>query len=151
MKRTQHLLNNNMSHTLLNSTKRLVRVLGLAAFLFLISCEEDPINVDDRTQWLGAWVCNETSGSSSPQSYSITVYEGTTLDEVTISGLHNEGATWTITANVYNRQLSIPTQTVSSLTISGSGSISTNGERVDLTFTFNDGAGPDDVIAYWTR
>lgn len=135
----------------LNGLKRLTRILGLAVFLFLVACEEDPINVDDRTQWLGAWVCNETSGDFAPQSYTITVYEGIQLDEITITGLHNEGTSWTIDANVYNRQLQIPSQTVNGLTISGSGSINSAGEQVNMTFTFNDGTGADNVVAYWTR
>lgn len=138
-------------NTLKLISKRLVLFLGMAVFLLLSSCEKDPVNIDDRTQWLGSWICNETSGDFSPQSYSISIVEGTNLDEVIIRGLHNEDASFAVLANVYNFQLILSTQTVNDLTINGSGTINSSGSRVDMTFTFNDGSGDDHVTAYWTR
>lgn len=135
-----------------NYSKQLVRILGLAAFLFVtVSCEDDPIDVDDRTQWLGAWTCNETEGDFAPQSYTVTIYEGIQLDEIDITGLYNQGNSFTIYANVYGSQLVIPNQTVDGITIEGSGSISSSGNRVEIDFVANDGAGPDDVSGYMTR
>lgn len=133
-------------------TRRSTRVLGLAVFLlFAVACEDDPIDVDDRTQWLGAWDCNETDGDFSPQSYTITIYEGVQLDEVEISGLYNQGNNFRVYANVYNRQLTIPLQTVNGITLQGNWTMLSSGNRVDIQFTANDGGGNDNVAGYLSR
>lgn len=128
-------------------TKRLTRILGLAVFLFLAGCVEDTLNEDDRTQWLGAWTVTESTGINAPQSYTITIYSGTTLDVVEMSGLYNQGSSFYLTANVYGGTMTIPSQTVDGITISGSGSISASGTTGSLEFVANDGTGNDEVIA----
>lgn len=131
--------------------KRSVRFFGLAVFLFLASCQEDPIEPDDRTQWLGAWTCIETEGDFAPQSYTVTFYEGTQLDQVELSGLYNTGPNFRLNANVYNNTLVIPTQTVNGITVSGDGTINGAGDRVNFQFSANDGATTDNVEGYMTR
>lgn len=135
-----------MKHSIKQSIKRSFQVLGLTAFLFLTSCEDDIVNVDDRQQWLGAWTCNETQGAFAPQSYTITIYEGIQLDEVEVSGLYNQGSAFTLQANVFNNDLIIPSQTVDGITIAGSFTISASGNSATVDFRANDGTGPDDVI-----
>lgn len=135
----------------INIKWRVARFLGLAAFLFLVACEDDVVNVDDRTQWLGAWTCNESSGAFAPQSYTITIYEGVQLDEVEVSGLYNQGSSFTLYANVYNKQLVIPTQTVDGITINGNFNLNTSGTSASVTFVANDGTGDDEVSGSLSR
>lgn len=134
-----------MKMTFKHIIKRSAQGLGLAAFLFLTSCETDIIDIDDRQQWLGAWTCQETSGDFAPQSYTITIYEGTQLDEVEVSGLYNQGTSFTLYANVYNDDLIIPNQTVDGFTVAGSFEINSDGDGATVDFIINDGAGGDNV------
>lgn len=135
-----------MKLTIKKITKRLAQGLGLAAFLFLSSCETDIMDIDDRQQWLGAWTCQETAGDFAPQSYTITIYEGTQLDEVELSGLYNQGSSFTLYANVYNNDLIIPNQTVDGFTVAGSFEINSDGDGATVDFIINDGTGADNVI-----
>lgn len=128
-----------------NSIKRVFRTLGVAAFFILVSCEDDPAIVDDRTIWLGAWTCNETSGAFAPQSYTVTIYEGIRLDEVEVSGLYNQGENFRLYGNVWGDRLVIPMQTTDGITINGEAILSSNGNSASLEFLANDGTGGDEV------
>lgn len=131
--------------------RRSAQITGLAVFLFLTSCETDVIDVDDRQQWLGSWTCSETSGDFAPQSYTINIYEGIEIDEVEVSGLYNQGSSFTLYANVYNNDLIIPNQTVDGFTVAGTFEINSSGNSASVDFIINDGTGADNVIGSLQR
>ncbi len=131
--------------------KRFTRFVGLAAFLVLAGCEDDPVNPDDRTQWLGAWTCNETEGAFAPQSYNIFIDNGLQLDEVEVAGLYNQGENFRVYANVWGDRLVIPMQSVDGITINGEARINASGTSATIEFLANDGTGGDEVSGTLSR
>ncbi len=128
------------------------RLFLLLAVIFIVQgCEVDSDPTNAREDFLGNWTCNEFEGDFAPQTYDVQVYAIGTGHQVGISGFYNQGPAFTVTGDVSGATLFISTQVVDGITIAGSGTMNANFDRVDLTFTANDGSGPDNVKANWVR
>ena len=118
-------------------------------FLFvLVACENDEFNVNDpRLNYVGTWDVNEKTGDFAPQSYSVSIDLGDLASNIVIRGLYAQGPSFLITAIVNGRNLEIPVQTRTGLTISGSGSSNSEFNSINLQFSVNDGSTVDNVTA----
>ena len=128
------------------------KYLTLSIFTALFtSCvqETDPNN--DRDIFLGNWTCNEYEGDFAPQTYNIEVDAFGAGQDVSITGLYNQGNTFVVYGRVEGSTIFISTQTIDGITISGSGNMAASFDRVDLAFTADDGSGGDDIKATWLR
>ncbi|MCX7767954.1 MAG: hypothetical protein N2110_02900 [Flavobacteriales bacterium] len=81
------------------------------------------------------------SCTSGNDTYSLEIEAGTSEYTIKIKNLYNAGATFVINANVSQKNITIPNQTVSGITVNGSGSL--NGNSLSLTFSLSGAAGSD--------
>jgi len=124
--------------------------LVILAALFTACVEEtDPNNA--REDFLGNWTCNEYEGDFAPQTYNVEVTPSGSSNDVRIYGLYNQGSSFVLSGSVSGQTIYIDNQTVNGITISGFGNINNNLDRVDVTFSANDGSGTDNVKATWLR
>ena len=119
--------------------------------LFITACVEETDPTNAREDFLGNWTCNEYEGDFAPQTYNVEVTPFGSGNEVRIYGLYNQGSSFVLSGSVSGKTIYIDNQTVSGIIISGFGNINNNLDRVDVTFSANDGSGTDNVKATWLR
>lgn len=124
-------------------------IWAFAAVALLWSCEtdngdEDPLSIRDN--YLGSWQVTENTGINHPQFYAVDIIKGDADDEVLIEGLYNESGS-RVVALVNGTQLSIPNQVSVDLTFVGSGTANADYSQIALSFTADDGSGPDNIEA----
>lgn len=121
---------------------------GVLMVATLSSCEPDDFNVNDpRLNYVGTWDVTEKTGDFAPQSYTVTIDLGELASNLTIRGLYAQGPTFVTTAIANGRNLEIPVQTRTGLTISGSGTANADYTIINLQFSVNDGSSIDNVTA----
>lgn len=137
------------------------RKLFLLAFiiplLFITSCETiDTLTGGAATvaKLEGEWTCNEQSEifKATAEVYSVTL----SADADNNSGLIIDnfyGLNASAKANVAGMSVTIPNQDVEGgFSVSGSGTISSNYEKINLTYTVDDGSGTvDHCTAVYTK
>ncbi len=129
---------------------RKILLLSSLTLLFTACVEEtDPTNA--REDFLGSWTCNEYEGDFAPQTYNVDVLPNGGGNGVIIRGLYNQGNSFDLVGSVSGSTIDIPTQAEDGITIAGFGNINNNLNRVELSFTADDGSGPDQVKATWLR
>ena len=125
------------------------RMLFIAlALLSFASCEPDESSPGEEESLGGTWVCNESSDNGE-QTYQVTIEQDqNTSTKYYIYNFHNLGlggplggggeAYFTLSGNT----ISMPQQTVlEESSASGSGTLSSNRETVELNYNFDDGSG----------
>ena len=115
--------------------------------LLVISCEKlDTESNDIRDNLVGTWSCSE-SYNSQPQNYQVIISKSTTdTTKIIISNFNLLGNDIDVFAKVNGLNLNIPNQTVDGYQISGSGSMASNHEKINLTYSVNTGS----EIEHWT-
>lgn len=121
----------------------------LAIAVFLVACEpddgtENPTAIRDK--YLGTWQVTENTGINHPQFYTISIVEGDVDDELLLQGLYNTTNT-RVVALINGTELSIPNQTSADIVFVGSGSANADYSQIALSFSADDGSGPDNVEA----
>jgi hypothetical protein len=130
--------------------------LLLAAFLLLWlgACVEDPDESffpDPAAQYHGTWQVMEETGFSAPQSYTMTITEDTSAQgDILLKGLYNVSGT-AVSATVNGTDINLPNQRSEGIQFFGYGTANEDFTLLDLQFTANDGAGPDEVRAQASR
>lgn len=124
-------------------------LIPLVILLVVIAgCESDDFNANDpRFNYVGTWDVNEKTGDFAPQSYTVSIDLGDLASNVIIRGLYAQGPTFLTTAIVNGRNLEIPVQTRTGLTIAGSGTSNSSYDQINLQFSVNDGSTVDNVTA----
>ena len=123
----------------------------IASSLVLSACVEETDPTNAREDFLGNWTCNEYEGDFAPQTYNVEVLPNGGGNDVVIRGLYNQGSGFDLVGSVSSGTIDIPTQVEDGITIAGFGNINNSLNRVELTFTADDGSGPDNVKATWLR
>lgn len=124
--------------------------LGLLSLALLtVACEPDngeegPATIRDK--YVGSWQVTENTGINHPQFYSLTIRAGLEDDEIVLEGLYNLQNT-RVVALVSGTQLSIPNQVSDEVNFVGTGSANADYDQIALSFTADDGSGPDNVEA----
>ena len=124
-------------------------IFMMLALVVLVGCEEDdPLEnpLDVRANYLGVWQVTENTGVNHPQFYSVNISAGTDDDEIIISGLYNEPNV-RLGAIISGANMSIPLQSSEGINFSGNGTANSNYSQIQVTFTADDGSGPDVVEA----
>ncbi len=119
-------------------------LLGLAVGCAPDDTAEDPLA--NRTKYLGVWQVTENTGINHPQFYSVNISAGTQDDEVVIAGLYNETGT-NVVALISGNSMTIPNQSSAGISFQGSGQANASFSQISLSFTANDGSGPDNIEA----
>ncbi len=124
--------------------------LGL---MTLVSCTEtDPLepDVDPRDKFLGTWNVQETIDGQVSGAYQSNVeYDSGNTARIRIGNIYNLGTSAAITVLVAGNSLDISSQSVTGITISGTGLYS--GAGFTLNYTANDGSDNIIVQAVYTK
>lgn len=86
-------------------------------------------------KFVGTFQGTETCGSGT-DAYSITITASSNAYTILVSNLYDAGSSFTVSATVSQSSITIANQTVNSVAISGSGSISGNTLTVSYTLTY---------------
>tara|TARA_R110002050_G_scaffold99409_6_gene206093 strand:- start:3235 stop:3651 length:417 start_codon:yes stop_codon:yes gene_type:complete len=119
-------------------------LLGLALGCAPDDTTEDPLA--NRAKYLGVWQVTENTGINHPQFYSVNISAGTQDDEIVIAGLYNETGT-NVVALISGNSMTIPNQNSGGISFQGSGQANASFSQISLSFTANDGSGPDNIEA----
>ncbi len=103
-------------------------------------------------KFAGTWVAADVCGSGA-YSYNSTISSSaTSANGVLINNFGGFGTNLTASATVEGSTLTIPSQDLGGILISGSGTISTDGNSLQMTYTALDSAGNTDVCSgSWTK
>lgn len=126
-------------------------LIFLLVGLVFTACVEETNPENAREDFLGNWTCNEYEGDFAPQTYNVIVQASGSGNDARVIGLYNQGSSFSLSAYVSGSTIYIENQTVDGITISGFGNINNNLDRVDMSFTADDGSGADNVKATWLR
>lgn len=100
------------------------------------------------SKFLGNYTGSESCTSGS-DNYTIEIVTGSSDYSIKIKNLYNAGATFVINANVSQKNITIPNQTISGITINGSGTL--NGNALSLTFNLSSSVGSDNCTFNGTK
>lgn len=104
--------------------------------IFISSCAKDDTSPADpgadRDKYVGSWSCKETQGSTST-SFTVTIEKYGELDTLYVYNFDNLGANEKAMFIVNDNSVVIPTQDITSFTISGSGTFSNN--KINLSYS----------------
>ena len=118
----------------------------LLLILFMAGCSED------KTGLLlnGTWNVEENSQLFGTQHYTADI---TQIDssKIEIANFYNIGAGSSVTATVNGLEVAIPVQNVDGYVFSGSGEIGPDHNNIMFSYTANDGAVIDKVVAQYKR
>lgn len=115
----------------------------LISFLIINSCEPD--QEDIRDEITGQWTCTETINNNQNVGYKVSIDKSDSdASTIYINNFYDINARISVT--VEGRNLTIDPQTGEGFTFSGSGTVSSDYETIELTYTANDGAGGIDHV-----
>ena len=117
----------------------------------VIACVEETDPNNAREDFLGNWTCNEYEGDFAPQTYNVEVLATGNGNDVVIRGLYNQGTGFDLVASVSGSNIDIPTQEEAGFIVAGFGTINNNLNRVELSFSVDEGGLVDNVKATWLR
>jgi hypothetical protein len=125
----------------------------LCASMLLVSCaEEDPIEpeTDPKDKFIGTWnVKEEIAGQVTGNYPSVVTSDTSNTSKIVIGNIYNLGTAVKIKALVVNNSLDISLQTITGVSIVGTGTYS--GSGYILNYTADDGSGAQTVKATYTK
>ncbi len=129
--------------------KNKIAVVVFSIAIALSSCTTENLNSDDRDDYTGNWICQETSSQLGSSSYNVTITKsGTDSTAILISNFYNLGSSKSAKAIVNGNSLLINAQLVDNLNVAGSGTL--NGTQINLSYTVSAG-GTDNVTAVYSK
>ncbi len=113
-------------------------------FLFFISCEA----FDDEADTLeGVWNCTENSSEYGYQAYEVYIsYLKSDSSQIGIDNFYNLGNGKVAVVDIDIWDLELSTQTIDGFIITGSGTISGDLKKIDITYQVDDGSGTIDYV-----
>lgn len=131
-------------------TLYLAKLFAVSAIVALIiaGCETTDINgpTDARDDFVGSWNAVENPGPNQT-TFPVTITKDTITDRILIGNFNNLGGSVKPYGVVNNTTLTIPSQTKSGYTISGSGSYNSGTQKISLNYTVNDGISTETYTA----
>ncbi|MFH0864666.1 MAG: hypothetical protein V1904_00620 [Bacteroidota bacterium] len=137
--------------------KKTFRYLFTLASLtcFLVSCDPDdnnpPDDTDPRDKFVGSWSCNENSSQNGISTFTVTISLNTgNSTQIYLSNFYGLTSNQ-VYAVIAGNSATIPSQTVSTFTINGSGTMSSANTKIDWSYNVNDGADIDNCTAVFSK
>lgn len=130
----------------------MLRKAGIVVMSILVlaisACEVDP---PDSTDFSGSWNCNEESSLYGTQSYQVQInHDSLAGGLIYLSNFYNLGAGSKATVYLYGFEAEIPSQTIGSKTVSGTGDL-INANKMMFEYIVVDGIDADTVSSVLTR
>ena len=133
--------------------------LILASFVSLfLSCNpddnnNDPQPVDDpRDKFVGTWHCSENSHQNGASNFIVTAsLNSGNSSQIYLANFYQLGTGQKVYGVVANTNVTVPSQTVSGVTINGSGNMTDNNTKISWNYYVNDGADIDTCTAVFSK
>jgi hypothetical protein len=139
----------------LNTTCRisvLSRIILAFFVVAVVSCEELTDNLSPRDNIIDTWKCQETDASNSVDNFLVEIVEDDlSLTGVKIYNFNHLGESFVVKASVSGTSVTILNQTVGGFTISGSGTLTADYEKITLKYSVDDGGGKENYNAVLTK
>lgn len=118
---------------------------------YLTSCQKDETTTP-ATDIYDTWNCSENSVTFGTQNYHVDISkDNSSSDKVVIDNFFNLGLGKSIKAALSGQTLTINNATLDGNTFNGTGTVSSNNNTITWHYTFDDGNGPENVTATYTR
>lgn len=128
------------------------RVLFIFAIVLVASCEELSDSLSPRDNIVDTWKCQETDASNIVDNFLVEIVkDDLSLSGVKIYNFNHLGENFAVKASVSGTSITISSQAVSGFTISGSGTITSDYEKVTLKYSVDDGGGKENYNAVLTK
>lgn len=126
----------------------------LIILITFVSCkpdDTDPKTGDIRDKLVSSWKCQENSATYGTQNYYVDIIKDTVSGRIIIDNFFNLGLGKSIKANVSGQTITINNQMVEGNLFNGTGSVSANYNSISWSYTFDEGNGPENVSAVYTK
>jgi len=119
--------------------KKLVFIFLSPLFLFVSCLDDTQVIPDDIREDISIkWLCTDNDGEN-VRTYEVTVTNDTSSEtKVVFDNFHNFGSGTKVSANINGSSITIPKQNVEIYSVSGSGQVSSNLQRIELTYVLDD-------------
>ncbi len=137
--------------------KKTFRYIFILASLtsLLVSCDPDdnpPDDTDPRDKFVGSWSCNENSHQMGTSTFTVTIsLNSGNSSQIYVANFYQLGTSQKVYAVVAGDNATIPDQSVSGVSVKGSGSITSSNTKIDWNYYVNDGADIDTCTAVFTK
>lgn len=142
----------------LATMKKTFRYLLLLSAItsFLISCDPDgtnpPDDTDPRDKFVGSWSCSENSNQMGTSTFTVNISLNTgNSSQIHCANFYQLGTSQKVYAVVAGDNATIPSQSVSGVSVRGSGSIASNNTKINWNYYVDDGADIDTCTAVFTK
>lgn len=116
-----------------------------------ISCNRDDEDTPNADIY-DTWKCNENSATFGTQNYHVDISkDNTATDKIIIDNFFNLGLGKSIKATLSGQTITINNAVLEGNTFNGTGTVSSNYNTINWSYTFDDGNGPENVTATYTR
>ena len=129
-------------------------IVAIVVAITLISCETgDPVGPNDnRDNLIGQWFCTETPVSPPGSNVTFNVNITKDVNDTTKIKISNFSSLSGFTvATVNGNSMSIASQNVDGNTVSGSGSYSPGTDKINLSYSVNDGLTNQTYTAVYSK
>ncbi|NSW45535.1 MAG: hypothetical protein HPY79_06965 [Bacteroidales bacterium] len=119
-----------------------------------VACKPDdptPDTGDIRDKLVSSWKCQENSATYGSQNYYVEITKDTVSGLIIIDNFFNLGLGKSIKANVSGQTITINNQMLDGNLFNGSGTVSSNFNSISWSYTFDEGNGPENVSAVYTK
>ena len=128
-----------------------ISCLFFASLLLFSACDIDstskPKNDDARAKFVGTWLCTDESVVFGTSTFTIQINSVGSSDSIQISNWYNLGAGTSAIALVVENSIIIPSQSITGISVLGSGFYNANDEEFVVTFSADDGIYIDQVTS----
>ncbi len=132
--------------------KRIIFVLIAITAIFLSSCQKDEDPTINTTSIDGSWKCVENSGIYGTQNYYVDIStDAANSNKKIIDNFFGLGLGTIVMATQSGQALTISNAVQLGHTFNGNGTISSNNNSISWTYTVDEGNGPDNVTATYTK
>ncbi|MCX7863238.1 MAG: hypothetical protein N2449_09630 [Bacteroidales bacterium] len=138
----------------MNSKIKLLYLCSTILLMALVACnpdEPDPDTGDIRDKLVNTWKCTENSATYGTQNYYVEITKDNQSGIIVIDNFFNLGLGKSIKASVNGQTITINNQMVSGHLFNGTGTIASNFNSISWNYTFDEGNGPENVTATYTK
>ncbi len=127
-------------------------ILFVVIFAFLNSCKKDDNPKTSNTGIIGTWKVAENSTTFGPQNYIVDISKDTiNINKIIIDNFFGLGFGKSVPATQSGQTLTISNAIIPGYTFNGTGSIASNNNSISWNYNVDDGNGPENVTATYTR
>ena len=131
---------------------RITFILLAAIFIILNSCQKEDDPNSQNTNIIGSWKVSENSTTYGQQYYYVDISSDTTAsNKIIIDNFFGLGLGKSVPATQSGQTLTISNAIIPGYTFNGTGSISSNYNSISWNYNVDDGNGPENVTATYTR